>query len=155
MVPADRGSDNRPLKAQQSRDWYAENKDDYNAARRHRYSVDRVYREKQRRRASKRRRAKVDREWILREGEKLFRIGAVAKKVGRSEATLRKWHSLRLLPPCRLRRPRGHRVYLEHQVELIMRLAAAIPRGRPGADGVPGHKRPEVSEVVVDIRRLW
>lgn len=141
MVSTDRIADSKSL--------------EYNAQRRHRYATDVVYREGQKRRAAILRAKATKVDWITRDGVKLFRIGAVARRIKRSEKTLRYWELLKLIPPCSVRRPRGHRVYLEHQVELIMRLAAAIPRGRPGADGVPGHKAPEVSEAVVDIRRLW
>ncbi len=141
MVSADRIADPKSL--------------EYNAQRRHRYATDLAYRERQKRRAAVLRTKATKVDWITRGGVKLFRIGAVARRIKRSEKTLRFWESLKLIPPCSVRRPGGHRVYLDHQVKLIERLAGAIPRGRPGADGVPGHKAWWVGELILEIRRLW
>lgn len=64
--------------------------------------------------------------------EKPLTIGQVAKMVGRSAATIRRWEADGDMPaPARVAVGRGARVYSENDVIRLRTLAASKHAGRP------------------------
>jgi len=53
---------------------------------------------------------------------KMFTIGEVAKELGRSHLTVRKWERDGVLPPAEYRSESNRRLYTEAQVEAIKRM---------------------------------
>ena len=133
-----------------SKDWYERNKDEYNAARRRRYGFDPSYRKKQVRRSKAYRKAQPKaktRDWVLRMKNggliKVFRIGAVANRIGTSVSSIRRWDKLELLPECTI--PGGHRFFEEHQIKWL----AILAKRRAW------HKTAESKKFLRDMRRAW
>ncbi|KKN63185.1 hypothetical protein LCGC14_0504550 [marine sediment metagenome] len=158
MVHKDRSrnTDTLERRRQESRDWYAKNKGEYNAARRRRYWTDAVYAAAaiERSRMYRKNQVHESRDWVIRKKDgqlvQCWRIGAVAKRLDRSVDTIRRWQALRLIPRCNVgTHGRGHRLFLGHQIHLIEKLSVVMPWNRKKHDGE------RVSEVVVNIRRLW
>lgn len=162
MVHEDRSRDTDTLerRRQESRDWYAKNKGEYNAARRKRYWTDAVYATAaiERSRLYRENQVQQPRDWVIRKKDgqlvRCWRIGAVAKRLDRSVDTIRRWQVMWLIPPCTVGKyhkalGRGHRLFLGHQIHLIEKLSVVMPWNRKK------HDDQQVREVVEEIRRLW
>jgi len=126
-----------------NKNYYEKNKNELSAKRKAAYRADPERRAKAQlrqarvRREAKERRSDAGEELIYRtiDGVKVqvFRIGAVAKKIGKSVETIRKWESTGIIPlPLPVDRDVSatHRYYTQHQVDLLAKLSAEADKYR-------------------------
>lgn len=116
------------------KEWYEGNKEEYNKKRRERYKKDKKFREacivrsKEYRR--KQRNQDIGRGYMTRMFKKkevvVVPISEAAQIVGRSVQTIRLWERRRLIP--RPLFPDFHRLYTEHQVELLIFVAEELSK---------------------------
>ena len=112
--------------------WYEENREAHNAARRKRYKSDKAYREEINLKAAEYRRenpapSRAGLSSMKTVGGKLvrvYRLGEVAKMIGRSQQTVRKWEAEGYIPKPSI--TSAHRFYTDHQVKLLSELADLI-----------------------------
>jgi len=141
-----------PKKRAQSRDWYNQNREEYNAKRRERYAANKDAREKARMRAARYRDQKpaVQRR-LTRELNgtqvKVFSTGQVAEKIGRTPQMLRNWESNGLIPECVFEGKQ--RLYTTKQVELIIHLAYVISQNGGAWTG------DKVDKAVARVHKRW
>ena len=136
------------------RNWYVNNRDDFNAKRRAKYAKDKNLREKARANA-KRQREKVsdpDTGPVLRvvHGRtlKVYRAAAAGAMIGRSPETIRTWIRNGWVPDV----DDGwtHRTFTKGQIALMLRLANVIEKYRYADD-----YQMRVDKVVVSIHKQW
>lgn len=140
--------------AKKFRNWYANNREDFNAKRREKYSQDQDLRNKARVN-SKRQRDKVSDpsiEPVLRvvSGRtlKVYRAAAAGAMIGRSPETIRTWSRNGWLPTV----DDGwtHRTFTKKQIKLMQRLVNVIEKYRYAAD-----YQQHIDKVVQSIRKQW
>lgn len=143
-------------KAQQNRDysrnWYTENKEEYNAKRRERYKANKEQREKARERAARYRAEQPDIERELfrtYKGKKMrvFSTGQVAAEMNRTPQMLRNWEKEGLIPEAIF--PDHHRLYTVKQKSMILQLAETI------AANNGSWTAPKVKKAVSWMHKRW
>jgi hypothetical protein len=136
------------------RNWYENNRDDYNAKRRERYAKNKDLREKARANARKQR-AKggdVEVEPVLRKVSgrtiPVWRVGAAAQMIGRSPETIRTWIKNGWVPDV----DDGwtHRTFTKGQIKLLQRLSNCIEKHRYAQD-----YQQQLAKTVESIRKQW
>ncbi len=114
------------------REWYRENRDEYNALRRDRYAQSKEARAKARKRAANYRNnfATVENRGLTRElNGKMVPVlstGEVAVMLGRTPQMIRNWEE-EMLIPCSIF-PDVHRLYTKKQARMLVTLANTIKR---------------------------
>lgn len=140
--------------SQKFRNWYANNREEYNAKRRERYAKDKGMRQKARQNA-KRQRQKTDSvntEPVLREVSgrtiKVYRTAAAGAMIGRSPETIRTWIKNGWIPD----HPDGwtHRTFTKKQIKLLQRLANVIEKYR-----YDDKYQDRLEAVVASIQKQW
>lgn len=136
------------------RNWYQQNREDYNAKRREKYKQDKELREKARANARKQRQkgGDVDTEPVLRKVSgrtiPVYRVGAVGQMIGRSPETIRTWIKNGWVPD----QADGwtHRTFTKGQIKLLQRLSTCIEKYRYAAD-----YQQQLAKTVESIRKQW
>lgn len=67
---------------------------------------------------------------------KLYYVGELARRIGRSSASIRFWEGKGIIPQTEFRDKRGRRLYTEEQIEAVVKAAKEnhIQKGRPIAE---------------------
>lgn len=135
------------------RNWYENNREDYNAKRRERYKKNKAMRDKARENARKQRAkgADVDTSPVLRRVSgrtlKVYRTAAAGAMIGRSPETIRTWIKNGWLPD---QGDWTHRTFTKGQIKLMQRLANVIEKYRYAKD-----YQARVDKVVASIAKQW
>lgn len=133
------------------RDWYERNRKELNRKRRLRYHTDPEYRDKQITRAREdyeeksTNRVKSDRRVFKSKGAKLISIGRLADALGRKVMTVRKYHTMGVIPQPTHFDSRGWRLYTADQYRAII---AAFDRFDRGII-------PSLSKVKEELEESW
>lgn len=122
-----------------NKDYYLKNKERLSEKKKARYRNDPSYREGVMARQAQRRRAMPRRseasEQVLErvvDGmlRRVFRIGDVAKKIGKSVQTIRGWEKAKIIPHPLTSSDATHRYYTEEQVAMLGELADIVDKLR-------------------------
>jgi len=148
------------------KDWYEDNKERWNGARRSRYENDPEYRARvlEQNRASRDKRREVDEEELEAEeaasktdpseawmefmdedGQVWLTIGAFARALGKSVKTLRLWEVKGWIPQAEQRTPKGERLYTPEQILAIRE--KLLVEGRVGQSGLQAKTGSYVKQV--------
>jgi hypothetical protein len=136
------------------RNWYENNREDYNAQRRERYKQNKELRDKARENARKQRAkdAVVDTSPVLRKVKgrtiKVYRTAAAGTMIGRSPETIRTWIKNGWVPDQD--DEWSHRTFTKGQIKLMQRLANVIEKYRYAPD-----YQARVDKVVASIAKQW
>jgi len=121
--------------------WYEKHKDERNARRRERYKRNADYRQAAIQRAAKYRAEQEGEEFkeaittpetrhyrnVDGHVVEVFKIGEVAKLLGKSPQTIRNWETRNLIPAPIFDEPQ--RLYTEHQISLLHKIRRAVGLG--------------------------
>lgn len=116
------------------RKWYQSNKQAFNAKRKAKYHSDPEVREKAINNAKKYResnpREKEEKHFREINGKQVevFRIGATAEFIGRSEQSIREWQRKGWIPPCTI--DSDHRYFTIKQIKLLQEFADFVSQVR-------------------------
>ena len=136
------------------RNWYKQNRDEYNAKRRERYKQSKEMREKARENARKQRQKtdSVDTSPVLRTVSgrtlKVYRTAAAGAMIERSPETIRTWIKNGWLPDKD--DDWTHRTFTKKQINLMRRLARVIEKYRYADD-----YQARLDKVVASIAKQW
>lgn len=136
------------------RNWYTQNREDYNAKRREKYSQDKELREKARKNARKQRQKteSPDTGPVLRTVSgrtlKVYRVSAAGAFIGRSPETIRTWIRNGWIPD--VADGWTHRTFTKGQIKLMQRLANVIEKYRYADD-----YQARLNKVVASIHKQW
>lgn len=156
-------------------EWYEDNKERWNNARRSRYENDPEYRKRvlEQNRASREKRREEDgvdsaaaekakkadpgeawMEFMDGEGQVWLTIGALARALGKSVKTLRLWETKGWIPAASQRTPKGERLYTPEQILSIRE--KLLGAGKVGQSGLQTKTKSYVKQVRVgeEVRSL-
>lgn len=149
-------------------EWYEDNKERWNKARRARYEKDSDYRRRvlEQNRASREKRKEEDgvdaqaqedakkaapseawMEFMDAEGQVWLTIGALARALGKSVKTLRLWETKGWIPASTQRTPKGERLYTPEQILKIRE--TLLGQGRVGQAGLQTKTKSYVKQIRV------
>ena len=136
------------------RNWYVNNRDDFNATRRKKYAENKELRDKARANATRQREKVSDPDTgpVLRTVNgrtlKVYRAAAAGAMIGRSPETIRTWIRNGWVPDV----DDGwtHRTFTKGQINLMRRLANVIEKYRYADD-----YQARVDKVVASIHKQW
>lgn len=135
--------------------WYDANKAEFNRKRKERYAADperreqAITRQREYRRNNPTRSRATSTRMVNGKAREVFRIGAVAEHIGRTEQVLRLWESKNLIPKPTVKS--AHRYYTAMQVALLKGLAEVMDEVRYK----PSIREEAISKQSSVVHSLW